>query len=206
MYGVASDKRIAFRGRIKHFQRMRFPGNTNTGKGVPARFSFNRLMQLVFAFELVQSGLDPSAARSVMSEHWPTLSPAVARSMVRDVYVKRDPLGFPTGELSFAFYFDGLWSLTVEGDDTVEYYGAVDILPAGELARPYFNPARSEYSEIDSPWRVLLIEVSQLVNEVVQRLIATGFQTSRRELFEDLAQGESEWEDPYKLEIARDAF
>ena len=51
-----------------------------------------------------------------------------------------------------------------------------------------------------------MIDVSQLVYRASEALIAVGFQASRRKLFDDLAAGESEWEDPYLLEIAKDAF
>lgn len=203
LYFIVPEKRVALRGRMKHFQRMGFPAKTNTGKGVPAKFTFNRLMQLVFAFELVQSGLDPSAAKSVISEHWSQMSPAVARAMVEDAFVEDDPAEFETGAIVFAFYIDGLHAL--QGSDEPEYYGALKILTK-DRAADALRDLNAGIEFVSAPWRTLLIDAAFLVDAVCQQLSAFGYRTEMRELFEDLAQGEPEWEDPYLLQVSKDAF
>lgn len=204
LYDIADDKRVALRGRMKHFQRMGFPARVNTGKGVPARFTFNRLMQLVFAFELVQSGLDPSASMSVIASHWPTMSPACARSMVHDLHVVADPNSYKTGNLLFAFYIDALYPL--QNGLVTEYYGVLEVFPKNAPASDLFDKLYVDADNLASPWRVLVIDVSQLVHRASDALLAVGFRASRCELFGDLAAGEAEWEDPYLLQIAKDAF
>lgn len=204
LYDIADDKRVALRGRMKHFQRMGFPARVNTGKGVPARFSFNRLMQLVFAFELVQSGLDPSASMSVIASHWPTMSPACARSMVHDLHVIADPNSYQTGNLLFAFYIDALYPLQNGPSD--DYYGVLEVFPKNASASDLFDKRYVDADNLASPWRALVIDVSQIVYRASDALPLVGFQANRRELFDDLAAGEAEWEDPYLLQIAKDAF
>lgn len=203
IYEIAPNKRVALRGRMKHFQRMGFPARINTGKGVPAKFTFNRLLQLVFAFELVQSGLDPSAARSVISEHWHEMSPACARSMIHDALVEADPLNFKTGNLVFAFYIDALYPL--QAGPVLEYYGSLVIAPKAELSDYLFNQGHVRDLHISSPWRVLVIDVGQIVGRVSDALLSSPYKASRRDLFDDAAAGEAEWDNPYRLQITKDA-
>lgn len=65
LHDVHESRRMALMGRIKHFQRLGWPGGTNLGKGSRVRYDVRRTLRLVAAFELLQFGLTPE--RSVAS-------------------------------------------------------------------------------------------------------------------------------------------
>ncbi|HJP68134.1 MAG TPA: hypothetical protein VJ846_04455, partial [Sphingomicrobium sp.] len=190
--GIAPDKRVAFRGRIKRFQRMQFPGGTNTGQGRTALFSFNQFLKLLFAFELVQSGLSPSSAASVIEAHWSEMRMAAARTLIDDDSVEYDPMHFADGNLVFGFQIDAMWSLTVDGpvnEDIPDYFGSFRVFSRAELSQPFSDPKRSAAGTL-SPWRVLLIDVRPLVWDVAtEALRIAGFSATKKELFDDLVRG-----------------
>lgn len=67
---VAEDKRIAFRARLKHFQRMGFPPGVNTGTGKRAAYTFPMLLMMAFATELTQAGMAPKRIVKTLVHSW----------------------------------------------------------------------------------------------------------------------------------------
>lgn len=65
-HDVDDSSMVAFRGRLQHFQRLGFPAGINTGRGRSAAYSFGQLVQLSLAVELIQLGLTPEKAVSVL--------------------------------------------------------------------------------------------------------------------------------------------
>lgn len=59
LHRVAPEKRIALRGRLKHFQRLGWPEGTNQGKGARVQYGIGQTMSLVMAMEMLQLGLTP---------------------------------------------------------------------------------------------------------------------------------------------------
>lgn len=59
IHRVAPEKRIALRGRLKHFQRLGWPAGTNQGKGARVRYGVGQTLSLAMGFELLQLGLTP---------------------------------------------------------------------------------------------------------------------------------------------------
>lgn len=68
---VAPDKRVAFRARLKHFQRLGFPEGANTGTGRRAVYTVPMLFKLVLAVELVQVGMPPRLIAEIIDINWP---------------------------------------------------------------------------------------------------------------------------------------
>ena len=202
IYRVASDKRVAFRSRIKHFQRLRFPPGTNTGKGKPASFTFNQFMKLTLAFELVQSGLAPSTASIVVAEWWHDFSPALTRSMVDDALIQSDPKAFPCRDLIIAVYFDAMWQLGSQGpvDDTTEYFGLVKIVAPDRLADALADENYAKEKDIDSPWRALVIDARWLLTTALACATEAGLQATESEVFDDMLEGDDA-EFPYALKL-----
>ena len=56
---VADANRVAFRGRLQHFQRLGFPAGINTGRGRSAKYGFGQVLMLALGLELIQFGLSP---------------------------------------------------------------------------------------------------------------------------------------------------
>ncbi len=200
LYRVASDKRVAFRSRIKHFQRLRFPDGTNTGKGKPAAFSFSQYMQLLLAFELVQSGLSPTTAAMVVGEWWINFYKAFARTMVDDDNVLSDPEEFTCRDLMFMIYFDAMWQLANEGEvsDRSQYWGMVKIVAPDQIG----DTISSEefVHKVDSPWRALVIDARWLLETAVARIREAGFDLSNKQAFDDLLRDDAS-EILYQLEL-----
>ncbi|WP_417594015.1 hypothetical protein [Parasphingorhabdus sp.] len=58
-HNIASASLTAFRGRIKHMQRLGFPSGVNTGKGRPACYTWRELLLIGLAFEYLEIGSTP---------------------------------------------------------------------------------------------------------------------------------------------------
>ena len=62
---IASDKRVAFMGRLKQLQKHDIiEKDRRPGKGKAGTYNFSDLMRFVIAVELMQSGLMPKMART----------------------------------------------------------------------------------------------------------------------------------------------
>ncbi|MEP3224390.1 MAG: hypothetical protein ABJO01_00310 [Parasphingorhabdus sp.] len=58
-HGIKQDKKVAFRGRLQHFQRLGFPAGANTGKGKGATYSWRELFLIGLALECLEIGSTP---------------------------------------------------------------------------------------------------------------------------------------------------
>jgi hypothetical protein len=59
IHNVNEEKRIALKGRLKHFQRLGWPEGTNQGKGSRVRYGVGQALSLALGFEMLQLGLTP---------------------------------------------------------------------------------------------------------------------------------------------------
>lgn len=59
IHSVAPERRVALKGRLKHFQRLGWPAGTNKGKGARVQYGIGQTMLLAMGFELLQLGLTP---------------------------------------------------------------------------------------------------------------------------------------------------
>jgi hypothetical protein len=65
-FDIPAKKAVAFRGRLQHFQRLKFPAGVNTGRGTRASYGWVQIIQLMVALDLIDLGLTPDlASRSV---------------------------------------------------------------------------------------------------------------------------------------------
>ncbi|WP_109356796.1 hypothetical protein [Sphingorhabdus sp. EL138] len=58
-HNVASAKKVAFRGRLQHFQRLGFPAGANTGKGKGVAYSWRELFLIGLALDCLEIGSTP---------------------------------------------------------------------------------------------------------------------------------------------------
>jgi hypothetical protein len=75
------DAKLVLR-RFKYLQRMSFPAGSNTGRGRKASFDLDQLLQILVAFELIQTGCPPTRAVRTVRTNWPELLPAMALGWV----------------------------------------------------------------------------------------------------------------------------
>lgn len=75
IHGV--DAAASIGSRFRYFQRLRFPGGGNTGRGVPARYGLDELLQVLVAFELVEGGMGPTRVVRTLRTNWPRLRDSI---------------------------------------------------------------------------------------------------------------------------------
>lgn len=69
LHQVADDRQTALRGRLQHFQRLKFPPGVNTGRGKPAAYGAGSLVSLGVAFEMLQLGMLPEAIVALLRHY-----------------------------------------------------------------------------------------------------------------------------------------
>ncbi len=69
LHRIAPEKRTAFRGRLQHFQKLRFPPGVNTGRGKAAEYGAGSILSLAVALELVQLGVPPDRSVRLLTEN-----------------------------------------------------------------------------------------------------------------------------------------
>jgi hypothetical protein len=130
-YGVAHERRSSFRARLQNLQKLGFPPGTNTGRGRAARYDPGHVYLLGVALELLQLGLTPERAKSVIESDLHAVAMAgamAARAGVPDyeiqfpIFLYLDPavlryLMRPTGEEDLAvatFFYAGMAQALVQ--------------------------------------------------------------------------------------------
>lgn len=73
IHAIAVDKRVAFTGRLKALQRNGLPVGMRPGRGKAASFNYLQFMQLAIGMELMQAGIAPAPAASIITANWPIL-------------------------------------------------------------------------------------------------------------------------------------
>lgn len=156
LHGIHPDRRIAFKARLKHLQRLGFPPGVNTGTGRSAEYGAAQVYLLAIGLELLQLGLSPERAVRVATESADWLrrvgrDAAEALARGEEYYLGLDP--------------SGLNSLTSLGDDPATW-----TMSAGG-----FSIAAGAGSALVSGRRVALLDVATLLRELK---IALGAQAA----------------------------
>jgi hypothetical protein len=63
-------QRGAFRGRLKHLQRLGIPLGERPGKGSRINYSCDQIWQLAVALELAEVGIDPAIISNIFKRSW----------------------------------------------------------------------------------------------------------------------------------------
>lgn len=76
-FDIPADKAVAFRGRLQHFQRLKFPTGVNTGRGTKATYGWVQVIQLMVALDLIDLGLTPDLATKSVRQNTERLMAAI---------------------------------------------------------------------------------------------------------------------------------
>jgi hypothetical protein len=154
IHKIDSEKHaVAFKGRLQHFQRLKFPEGVNTGKGRPAHYGAGQLIALAVALEMTQLGLPPERAVLTLRSNTAALTSAIRAA----VYWASVP-NFAQGSIILTFDPAALSGLRVGGDKRDLASETFDYSSWGHFK------IRVDQWEKDSPFkRLALINLSALI-------------------------------------------
>lgn len=191
---IASDKRVAFMGRIKQLQKW-FTQDEKArrpGRGKAGTYRFSDVMRFVIAVELIQSGIMPQMAAKLVMGSWPLLR--------TNIYVcsfaPEDTIGFGSKPTEYLWLLDveALRSLTSAGEGEWDHMERIWTVPIEEAADALAKGVSSHPANIGKGWRTLVLNGYNLTQRVM-KLIAFHFgYASRLDLRRDI-EDEIEAED-----------
>jgi len=145
-------QRGAFRGRLKHFQRLGLPLGERPGKGSRINYDAQQIWQLAFALELSECGIDPTKIAQIIRELWKDfisvrVDEAIERFGSRDELVE-----FYVSFMSEAWTGKGV------------YLEAVSAEAYKDRIRPYSREKR----------RIITVNLRRMVEELTKHLSDLG--------------------------------
>lgn len=127
LHNIRDDKRVAFRARLKHLQRLGFPPGVNTGTGKRAEYHGQQIFLLGLALEMLQLGLTPERATHVIQRNYTPICACARLALfglnkdgaeAPSMFVRFDPaaldaLGASNGhdEADTTFWYEGVGTL-----------------------------------------------------------------------------------------------
>jgi hypothetical protein len=185
-FDIPPDKTVAFRGRLQHFQRLKFPTGVNTGRGTKATYGWVQIIQLMVALDLIDLGLTPDLATKSVRQNSDRLLGGIhkvvtafesAEALAKALKKARCPFGITQ------FAVASVYALTLpRGDDQ----GAVIVTQAGKEFTEQLNkdPAVEPAAIIINLGARLM-----LVGQFIGRCVAL----EPIEVATDLMQWSSDW-------------
>lgn len=122
---VDRAKAVALTGRLKHFQRARFPGGTNTGPGPRAVYGVEEVFALVLAFRLVAMRFPPRDAAAAVDANRASIKDMLAAAWLRHT-AQEDADAAEAGPVIAGIRPDGLEDLRRTGFED----GPADVIEA----------------------------------------------------------------------------
>lgn len=168
---IADDKRIAFKARLKHLQRLGFPAGANTGTGKRAVYDADMLFQLVMAVELIQCGLPPKLIVTVLKDNWQATQHGLLFAMVSDELFERLAPFFESPDLAWIIQPEALRELSTEGVGEFDYKEAVSIKPVSDLS-DYFVKQREWGIVVGDGHRHIVVHLRELAGRLFRELDA----------------------------------
>jgi hypothetical protein len=151
---VDPERTDTFRARLKQLQRLGFPPGVNVGRGTKMSYSTEHLLQLMFAFELISTGLPAKTATEMVLQGWQRIRSACS------VLGRYDPF---IGEKSPEMFV--VWRPDLLGQQPSAVLPRVEDL----------NSISNSFGPASSPGTHILVEASRLVS----RLVDVGGEASR---------------------------
>jgi hypothetical protein len=182
---IASDKRVAFMGRMKQLQKQ---GLTHKGKrpgrGKAGSYSFGDLMRFVIAVELIQAGIMPQMAARLVNGSWDLLR--------TNIYVcsfaPEDTIGFAKKPTEYLWMLDveALRSLTRRGEHESDYMERIQAVPLEEAAKALTEGLSTDPEVFGESWRTLVLNGHNLTQRVMKNIAFNFGWATRQELRDDI--------------------
>jgi hypothetical protein len=182
---IASDKRVAFMGRMKQLQKMGMTEKAHRpGRGKAGTYSFGDLMRFVIAMELIQAGIPPKRAAQLVNGSWSLLRTNIYICS----FAPEDTIGFTSKPTQYLWMMDveALRPLTSEGESEWDHMERIRAVPMEEAVETLTKGVSAAPEIFGESWRTLVLNGFNLTQRVM-RVIAFHFgYASREELRQDI--------------------
>jgi hypothetical protein len=184
---ISDSKRVAFRARLKHFQRMGLPHGANTGTGKKARYSFPMALQLCVAFQLAQTGMAPKRIVSTVEGNWIAIRFNCFAAMLSPDQAKafKPPL---TNRVAMVVNPEALRELTISGEGEYDYYETVDFFVVADLASKLAADSPGPIPTVGEVYRHIVIQLWPLMQTVAWHLSELRNDLTHEALLSDLQE------------------
>ncbi|MBA3667951.1 MAG: hypothetical protein H0W65_09540 [Sphingomonas sp.] len=184
---IAEDKRVAFRARLKHFQRLGFPPGVNTGTGKRAIYTFPLLLMMAFATEFAQAGMAPKRIVKTLSANWNEVEWSLLIALTPEELFDRWTPSIDANKLVWMLSPESLRDLSEEGEGEYDYHESIRIEKLEDLPSIMMNDDEGS-PIIGEFYRHLIIQVRPFLMVVMGHIIAVRPDLEPTDLWLDLEQ------------------
>ena len=178
---VSAEKRVAFRARLKHFQRLGFPPGVNTGSGKRALYTFPLLLMMAFATELTQAGMAPKRVAKTLKHSWDSVEWSLLVAITPgDLW--REP---QDQDLVWLLSPEAMRDLSEEGEGEYDYHESIRVERIREL-EAIFLDENEESPIVGEFYRHLVLQVRPFMAVVMGHIIAVRPEIRPEDLWQDL--------------------
>lgn len=181
---IADEKRVAFKARLKHFQRLGFPEGANTGTGKRVVYSVQMLFKLALATELTQAGMSPKRIVDILNHNWRVCEYSLLFASTPESMKHRWSPPGRDNRLVLILSPESLRDLSEEGEGEFDYYEAIDVCPVTEL--PEFLLKESETPIVGESYRHVMIELQPFVGRLFFSLMLARSDIEPEAMWADL--------------------
>lgn len=187
---IASDKRVAFMGRLKQLQKHNIiEKGRRPGKGKAGSYSFSDLMRFVVAVELMQCGLMPKMAADLVNGSWSLLRYSVYSAThtreEMDEWMEM-PHGPETADWFWMLTPEAMREISQEGLGEWDHMEAIHAVPFEEVAEQL--RADREIGAYGESWRTIALH-GTMITQAVIAIVEDEFRyATRSEMREDLME------------------
>ena len=188
---IASDKRVAFAGRLKQLQKQGLMEESRRpGRGKAGTYTFSDLMRFVVAVELIQAGLMPQMAARLVTGSWLGLRYSVYSATFTEEEMdewQEMPLGPETRDYYWMLTPEALREMTEEGFGKYDHMDSILAVPVEEVADRLQSDV--EIGVFGEGWRMIVLHGTKITKAVVGLLEGQYRYATREQMRADL-QGE----------------
>lgn len=185
MNHIAHDKRIAFRARLKHFQRLGFPKGANTGTGKRAVYTVRMWLQLCFALEFAQAGMSPARTVQILNDNWQNCEASLLLALTPDEHLDHWSPDLNAEDLVWMLSPEALRDLTDEGEGEFDYKEYIAVEPIDKI--PAIMKGEISHSPLVGEFhRHFIIQLRPFLLRVVGLLSAVRPDCEHMEVFNSL--------------------
>jgi hypothetical protein len=194
---IASDRRVAFVGRLKQLQKQGLTKKASRpGRGRAGTYSFGDLMRFVIALELIQAGIMPQMAAKLVNGSWSLLRGNIYACS----FAPEDTVGFvakPT-EYLWMLSVEALRSLTREGEQEWDHMERIQAVPVEDAGKVLMSGVGVDAVRYGEGLRTLVLNGYNLTQRVMRTVAFVFGWATRQQLRDDLEAEMRETEESYR--------